>query len=71
MIKDKYLLKIILATSKKPVTRKWLQFEPPTKAEWLDIMTKVQNMERLTFALNLQIDRNLQYLEKLIVFTTS
>lgn len=70
MVKDKYLLKILLATSKKAVTRKWLQSESPTKAEWLDIMTSVQNMERMTFALNLQMNKYLQYWEKWFVFTT-
>jgi len=29
-MKNKYHLKILLAASKKAVTRKWLQFEPPT-----------------------------------------
>lgn len=55
MKKDKYLLKILLAASKKSVTRKWLQLEPPTKTEWLDIVTSVQNMERMMFALNLRM----------------
>ncbi len=64
-VRDKYVLKILLATSKKAVTRKWLQSEPPTKSEWLDIVTSVQNMERITFALKLRIDTYLQYWEKM------
>ncbi len=67
-LRDKYLLKILLATSKKALTRKWLQSEPPTKSEWLDIVTNVQNMERITFALNLRMDTYFQYWEKWIVF---
>ncbi len=67
-VRDKYLLKILLATSKKAVTRKWLQSEPPTKSEWLDIVTSVQNMERITFALNLRMDTYFQYWENWIVF---
>lgn len=66
-VKEKYLLKILLATSKKTVTRKWLQLEPPTKSEWLDIISNVQNMERMTFSLKLQMDKYLQYWEKWIV----
>lgn len=70
MMKDKYLLKILLAASKKAETQKRLQSEPPTKVKWLDIVTRVQNMERMIFSLNLQMDKYLQYWEKLIVFMT-
>lgn len=33
VVQDKYLLKILLAASKKAVTRKWLQSDPPTETE--------------------------------------
>ena len=71
LVRDKYLLKILLAASKKAVTRKWLQAEPPTETDWIDIVTDVQNMERITFSLNLRFDTFLQYWEKWIVFVTS
>lgn len=29
--KDKYLLKILLASGRKAITHKWLQIDPPTK----------------------------------------
>lgn len=69
-MKDKYLLKILLAAGKKDETRNRLQSEPPTKVEWLDIVSRVQNMERMTFSLNLQMDKCLQFWEKWIVFMT-
>ena len=71
LVQDKYLLKILLAASKKAVTRKWLQVEPPTETDWIDIVIDVQNMETMTFLLNLQFDTFLQYWEKWIVFVTS
>lgn len=43
MVKDEYLLMILLAASKKAVT--WLQYKPPTQTEWWNIVTSVQNME--------------------------
>lgn len=33
----KKLLAILLAASKKSVTRKWLKVEPPTTDEWIDV----------------------------------
>ena len=69
--RDKYLLKILLAASKKAVTRKWLQIEPPAKTDWINIVNDVQNMERITFSLNQQADNFLQCWEKWIVFVNS
>ncbi len=66
MVRDKYLLNILLATSKKAVKRKWLQSDPPTKSEWFEIITSVQNMERINFTLNLRMDTYFQYWEKWI-----
>ena len=57
-------------TSKKAVTRKWLQATPPTETDWIDIMN-VQNMERITFSLSLRMDKYWQFWEKWIVFVCS
>ena len=70
-VRDKYLLKLLLAASKKTVTRKWLQATPPTGTDWIDIVTNIQNMERMTFSLSLRIDKYVQYCEKWIVFVTT
>ena len=66
--RDKYLLKILLAASKKTVTRSWLQATPPAESDWINIVTNIQNMERMTFSLNLQTDKYLHYWEKWIVY---
>lgn len=52
--KDKYLIKILLAASKKSITRKWCKEEPPTVNNWRDIVEDIHNMERLTYILRLQ-----------------
>ena len=70
-MRDKYLLKILLAASKKAATQKWLQIEPPKKTNWTNIVNDVQNMERITFSLNQWADKFLQYWEKWIVFVAS
>lgn len=40
-INDKKLLGILLAASKKNITRKWLKVEPPTIEEWIDIVHEI------------------------------
>lgn len=52
--KDKYLIKILLAASKKAITRKWCKEDPPTLKNWRDIVEEIHNMERLTYILRLQ-----------------
>lgn len=73
--KDKYLLKILLAARKKAVTRKWLQLSPPTKTDWTNIVSQIENRffenRRLTFSLNLRTEVFLTYWEKWIVYITS
>lgn len=46
---DRYLLQILLASSKKAITRKWLNKECPTISDWTGI--EMYYMERLTFSL--------------------
>lgn len=71
LVQDRYLLKILLAARKKAVTQKWLQAVSPAETDWIDIVNTIQNMERMTFLLNLQLDKFQQYWEKWIVFVTS
>ena len=65
---DKYLIKIFLAASKKAITRRWLQQDPPTKEDWIAIIKEIYTMERLTFILRLQEDKSDTYWEKWILF---
>lgn len=48
---DRYLLQILLASSKKAITKRWLNEEPPTLTEWKEIVQEIQCMEKLTFSL--------------------
>ena len=61
---DKYMIKIMLAASKKAITRRWLNKEPPTKGEWIGIVEEMYRMERLTFSLNLCMDKFTNKLRK-------
>ena len=66
--KDKYLIKILLASSKKAITRKWLQTDPPTLEQWRGIVNQVYCNERLTFILRLELEKSIEYWEKWIVY---
>lgn len=65
---DKYLLKILLVASKKAITKKWLNKNPPTKEEWITIVKGVFEMERLTFSLRLCTDKFYKYWSKWLVY---
>lgn len=41
MTQDKYLFKILLAVTKKAITQKWQQSNPPTKDSWLKLLVKL------------------------------
>ena len=47
--KDQYLLRVLLVTSKKAITKKWLTNVIPTMNEWIDLIYSVYIMERITF----------------------
>ena len=55
-IKDKKLLAILLAASKKCVTRKWLKVDPPTIDEWIEIVYEIYVMEKISFSLKVEKD---------------
>ena len=46
---DQYLIRILLVTSKKAITKKWLTNVIPTINEWIDLIYSVFIMERITF----------------------
>ena len=56
-IQDKKLLAILLAASKKSVTRKWLKVEPPTIDEWIEIVNEIYVMEKISFSLKLEKEK--------------
>ena len=55
-IKDKKLLAILLAASKKCVTRKWLKVDPPTIDEWIEIVYEIYVMEKISYSLKVEKD---------------
>lgn len=71
LTKDKYLIKIFLAASKKAITRRWYQQDPPSKENWLDIIKEIHSMESLTFVLRLQEDKSQQLWEKWTFFSAT
>lgn len=54
LAKDRYLIKILLVTCKKTITRRWYKTEPPAVNEWLEIIREVHNMERMTYRLRMK-----------------
>lgn len=54
---DKKLVQILLAGSKKVITRKWLKPHLHTIDEWIDITYEIYIMERLSYSLKVQKDR--------------
>jgi len=54
---DRYLLQILLVSSKKSITRKWLDKEPPTVAEWIEIVKEIHTMEKMTLSLRCAVDK--------------
>lgn len=52
--KDWYLIKILLAASKKAITRRWHKEDPPTWRNCTEIIDEIHVMERLTHIIKLQ-----------------
>ena len=67
---DKYLYKVFLVAAKTAITRKWLQANPPSKDDWLAIISEIHCMERLTFSLRLKFDRYIKLWKKWIMYCT-
>ena len=57
---DLYLVKVLLAASKKAITRRWYKAEPPTYEQWLSIVEDIFVMEKLIHNLRLQEEQFLE-----------
>ena len=54
---DKKLILILLMACKKAITRKWLQPQPPTIEDWIEITHDIFRMEKLTYSLRNQKEK--------------
>ena len=54
---DIKLVQILLAGSKKLITRNWLKPHLPTIDEWIDMIYEIYVTERLSYSLKVQKDR--------------
>lgn len=48
-----YLRDLLDEVGKKAITHKWLQADPPSVERWLQIVSRIFEMEKLTFCLRL------------------
>lgn len=53
---DRYIFKILIAASKKAITKKWYKPEPPDRDDWLKLVKEMYIMEDLTHRIRLQVD---------------
>ena len=51
---DVLLVKVILAASRKAITKKWLKPDPPTQEDWINITKEISIMEKMTHNLRLK-----------------
>lgn len=54
---DKHLFGVLLAASKKALTKKRLTQDPPTLNSWIDVTFEIYNMEKITFLVNLEYEK--------------
>ena len=54
---DRYLFKILIAACKKAITKRWYKPGPPTRDEWLKIVSEMYVMEQLTHRLRVQTEQ--------------
>lgn len=55
--RQKKLLSILLAASKKPIMRKWLKVEPPTMNDWIDTVYDIYVMEKISYSLKAEKEK--------------
>ncbi len=68
--KNKYMYRIILASSKKAITRCWYKPNPPQIQDWIDIVKCIFIMEKITFCINNQKYMFVDFWSKWIEFIT-
>ncbi len=68
--KNKYMYRIILASSKKAITRCWYKPNPPQIQDWIGIVKSIFTMEKITFCINNQKDMFVEFWSKWIEFIT-
>lgn len=56
MREDFYLIKVLLAASKKAVTRNRLNVNTPKQEQWLEIVQDIFVMEKFTYLLRVKED---------------
>lgn len=66
--RDEYLVKILLTSARKAVTRRWLKPEPPSLTEWMDIVQEIFTMEKMTFTLRLKEEKIMDKWDKWITY---
>lgn len=68
MREDFYLIKVLLAASKKAVTRNWLNVNTPKQEQWLEIVQDIFVMEKFTYLLRVKEDTFKKNWEKLNIY---
>lgn len=68
---NKYMYNILLLSSKKAITRKWLVKDSPTIEDWIKVVQDIFIMEKLTFILRLEQDKFESYWKTWINFITT
>lgn len=67
---DLFLTKVILAASKKAITKNWLKPDMPTQDDWIRIVTGISLMEKITHNLRLKRSKYDKQWEKWISFVS-
>lgn len=67
---DKHLMNILLVASKKTLTRKWLSRESPTLNVWMEVTMDIYKMEKITAAVNHNLEQFNSRWEKWVEYVT-
>uniref|UniRef100_A0A3B1J8B1 Reverse transcriptase domain-containing protein n=1 Tax=Astyanax mexicanus TaxID=7994 RepID=A0A3B1J8B1_ASTMX len=54
---NRYLWNIFLIASKKAITKRWRTPDPPVMEEWINIVNQIYIMEKITFAIRIQMPK--------------
>jgi len=61
---------MLLAACKKAITKRWYKSDPPTRDEWLKLVSEISVMEWLTLKIRVQEDQCANNWGKWTVFTS-